>query len=107
MYYFISYTLFEHTIPLKQLSIAYFAIVAKDSLFWFSIVTSPQLICDITRMYDTGIVTSYSSIVLARPNWRKGDLHLWITAMNIDISPPGIHDLVCKKILVWISNYIH
>ena len=40
-YYFISYTLFEHTIPLKQLSIADFAIVAKDSLFWFSIVTSP------------------------------------------------------------------
>ena len=27
-----------------------FAIVAKDSLFWFSIVTSPQLICDVTRM---------------------------------------------------------
>ena len=39
MYYFISYMLFEHTIPLKQLSIADFAIVAKDSLFWFSIVT--------------------------------------------------------------------
>ena len=49
MYYFISYLLFdvpEHKIPLKQLSIADFAIVAKDSLFWFSIVTSPQLICD-------------------------------------------------------------
>ena len=40
----------EHTIPLKQISIADFAIVAKDSLFWFSIVTSPQLICDVTRM---------------------------------------------------------
>ena len=40
----------EHTILLKQLSIADFAIVAKDSLFWFSIVTSPQLICDVTRM---------------------------------------------------------
>ena len=65
----------EHPIPLKQLSIADFAIVAKDGLFWFSIVTSPQLICDVTRMYDTGIVTSYSSIVLARANWRKGDLH--------------------------------
>ena len=53
MYYFISYSLFdvpEHKIPLKQLSIADFAIVAKDSLFWFSIVTSPQLICDVTRM---------------------------------------------------------
>ena len=44
MSYFISYTLFdvpEHTIPLKQVSIADFAIVAKDSVFWFSIVTSP------------------------------------------------------------------
>ena len=40
----------EHTIPIKQPWIAYFAIVAKDSLFWFSIVTSPQLICDVTRM---------------------------------------------------------
>ena len=34
----------------KQLSIADFAIVAKDSLFWLSIVTSPQLICDVTPM---------------------------------------------------------
>ena len=53
MYYFISYTLFdvpEHSIPPKQLSIADFAVVAKDSLFWFSIVTSPQLICDVKRM---------------------------------------------------------
>ena len=40
----------EHTILIKQLSIADFAIVAKDSLFWFSIVTSPQLICDFKRM---------------------------------------------------------
>ena len=41
----------EHTILLKKkLSIADFAIVAKDSLFWFSIVTSPQLICDVTGM---------------------------------------------------------
>ena len=40
----------EHTITLKQLSIAEFAIVAKDGLFWFSIVTSPQLICDVTQM---------------------------------------------------------
>ena len=55
MYYFISYTLFdvlnsEHTSPLKQLSSTDFAIVAKDSLFWFSIVTSPQLIYDVTLM---------------------------------------------------------
>ena len=78
MYYFISYTLSyvpERTIPLKQLSIADFAIVAKDGLLWFSIVTSLQLICDVTRTRVTGIVTSYSSIVLARGNWRKCDLH--------------------------------
>ena len=65
----------EHSIPRKQLSTADFAVVARDSLFWFSIVTSPQLICDVTRMYDTSIVTSYSAIVLARANWHKGDLH--------------------------------
>ena len=40
--------------------------------FWLSIVTPPQLICDITR---TSIVTSYSLIVLAHANWHKGDLH--------------------------------
>ena len=64
----------EHTIPLKQLSITDFAIVAKDGLFWLSIVTSPQLICDVMRAWGTGIVTSFSSIVLARVIWRKGDL---------------------------------
>ena len=37
-------------IPPKQLSIADFAVVAKDSLFRFSIVTSPQLICDVTTL---------------------------------------------------------
>ena len=58
----------EHTIPLKQLSIADFAIVAKGALFWLSIVTSPQLICDATRTWGTGIVTSYSPIVPARAN---------------------------------------
>ena len=40
----------EHSIPPKQLSIADFAVVAKDSRVWFSILTSPQLICDVTRM---------------------------------------------------------
>ena len=51
------------------------AIVAKDGLFWLSIVTSPQLICDLTRTRGAGIVTSYSSIVLARANWNEDDLH--------------------------------
>ena len=59
----------------KQLHIVDFAIVAKDGLFWLNIVTSPQLICDVTRTPDTGIVTSYSSIVIAPANWRKGDLY--------------------------------
>ena len=55
----------------KQSSVANFTIVAKDGLFWFSIVMSLQLICDVTRMRVTGIVTSFSSIVLSRANWRK------------------------------------
>ena len=65
----------EHDSAKKQSSIAHFAIVAKDGLFLPSFVTSSQLICDVMRTRGTGIVTSYSSIVLARANWRKGDLH--------------------------------
>ena len=78
MYYFISYTLFyvlNTQFRWKQLPIADFAIVAKDGLFWLTIVTSPLLICDVTRTTDTGIVTSYSLIVMARANWHKDDLH--------------------------------
>ena len=70
MYYFISYSLFDvlnTPFHYKQSSIAHFAIDAKDSVFWINIVTS----CE-TR--GTGIVTSYLLIVLARANWRKGDL---------------------------------
>ena len=36
----------DHTNQLKKLLITDFAIVTEDGLFWFSIVTSPQLICD-------------------------------------------------------------
>ena len=78
MYYIISCTLFyilNILFRYKQLSIAHFAIVAKDGLFWLNIVTLSQLICDVTRTRVTGIVASYSSIVFARANWRKGDLH--------------------------------
>ena len=39
---------------------------------------------------------SCSSIVLARANWHKGDLHYWITTVNIDFSPPGIQSLAFK-----------
>ena len=42
-------------------------------------------------------MTSYSSIVLERADWRKGDLHKWITSVNIGFSAPGIHDLARKK----------
>ena len=59
----------------KQSSITHFAIAAKDGLFWIDIVTSSQLIYDVMRTRGTGIVTSYSSIILARTNWPKGDLH--------------------------------
>ena len=48
LFYFL-HTIWTH-IPLKQLWIADVAIVTKDSLFWFSIVTSPLLICDVTQM---------------------------------------------------------
>ena len=64
----------EHNSAKKQLLIAHFAIVTKDSLFWHSIVMSPQLICHVTQMRGTGIVMSYSLIVLAHENWYKGDL---------------------------------
>ena len=53
-------------------------------------------ICNVTLTCGTGIVTSYSSIVLARANWRKGDLHWWITTLNINFSPPGFHGLAWK-----------
>ena len=52
MFYFISYTLFyvlNTQFRLKPLSIADFAIVAKDGIFWLGIVMSPELICDVTR----------------------------------------------------------
>ena len=87
----------EHIIPLKQLSIADFANVDQDGLFRLSIVTSPLLICDVTQTWCTGIVTSYSSIVLARANWCKADLNWWITIFNIEFSLPSIHGLACKK----------
>ena len=92
--YIMSWT---HKYVEKPSSIVHFAIYAKEGLFWLSIVTSPHLIWDVTRTRGTSIMTSSSSIVLARANWRKSDLHLWITTVNIDFSPPAIHGLACKK----------
>ena len=51
----------EHTIPLKIVVYNWFR-------QWLNIVTYRQLIYDVTRKRGTGIVTSYSSIVLARAN---------------------------------------
>ena len=82
----------KYTIP-KQSSIVHYAIVAEDDLFWFNIVTSQRLNCD-----ASGIAVSYSSIVLARAYWRKGDPHKSITTVSIDFSPPGIHGLAFKKV---------
>ena len=65
-----------------------------------SIVTPSWLICDVTRTRGISIVTSYSSIVFSRANWHKSVLHLWITTLNIDFSPPGIHGLACKNTLL-------
>ena len=80
LYYFLHAILCpEHTIPLKKSLIAHFAIVTMDDLLLLSILMSSQLICNITRTPSTGIVTLYSSVVLARANWHKGDLHQWIT----------------------------
>ena len=55
------------------------------------------LICDVTQMWGTGIVTSYLSIVLACANWCKGYFHSWITTMNMNFLPPGIHGLAWKN----------
>ena len=96
--YFMSWT---HNSAKNKSSIAHFVIVAKDT-FWHSILTSPQLIRDVTRTWDTGIVTSYSSIVFACANWRRNDLQQWITTVNIDFSPLAIHGLACKKLI-----YLH
>ena len=77
LFYFLHAIFYALNTPIryKQYTIAHFTIVAMDSLFWLNIVTSSQLICDFTRTRGTGIVTSYSTIVPARANWRKGDLH--------------------------------
>ena len=82
--------------PLKQASIAHFAFFAKDGLFWFGIVTSPQSnLWRVTWTRGTDIMTSYLLIVLAGANWRKGYLHLWVTTVNIDFPPSCIHGLEC------------
>ena len=62
-------------------------------------------ICGVTRTRVTGVVTSYSSIVLAGANWHKGNLHQRITNVNIDFPSSGNHSLACKKVYVAILNH--
>ena len=52
-----SFMSWTHNSAKNKSSIPHSAIVAKDGIFWLSIVTSPQLICDVTRMWGTGIMT--------------------------------------------------
>ena len=54
----------EHTILLKLLSITDFTIVTKYSLFWLSLVTSPQLFCDIMWMWVRDIMPSYMHVII-------------------------------------------
>ena len=78
MHYFVSCMPFfslSTLICLKQSSIDSFAIVAKDGVFWLSIVMSTQEICDVVWTRGTVVVTSHSSIVHAHTNWHKGRLH--------------------------------
>ena len=98
MYYFIS-----DTLCYVLNTIIDFADVTEDNLFKLSIVTSPLSICDVTRTWGTGVETPHSSIVLARANGGKGDLHWWITTVNIDFTPLGIHGLACKKAYNYIT----
>ena len=65
----------EHIAPLKNNRRSFISPLSPRKPFCLSIVTSPQLICDVTRTRDTSIVTSYSSIALARANWRSSLLN--------------------------------
>ena len=95
----------EHTDLLRSIIERSFAIVAKSSLFWLSIVTWLQLICDVMRTRDTGIVTSYSSILIARSNWRKRRSSL-VNNSSRDIPPRGNHGNACKIIIFCIISGI-
>ena len=71
MYYFISYMLCnvrDTQFRQSQLSTADFAIVAKDGLFWPSIVVSSQLIYDVTRTCGTGHFRRLSLYAQIGPN---------------------------------------
>ena len=92
--YFMSWT---HNFAKKQSSIVHFAIVAKEDLFWLSIVTS-------THSWS---LTSREREVLAL--WRhirRLFFHAQIGAKAIftgEKQPSGIHGLACKKLYYLIN----
>ena len=95
----------EHTNPLRTIIERSFRLCCQGRPF----LTEH---CDVTTIdlwrhanAYTGIVTSYLLNVIARANWRKGDLQ-WITAVNIDISLPGIDGLACKKQYFMQHNHL-
>ena len=49
-------------------------VVAGNIAEYYYIELIYSLICDVALTQGTGIVTSYSLIVLACANWHKGDL---------------------------------
>ena len=72
----------------KQSSIAHLAIVTKDGAFCLSVFTSLKFICDVIRPEGTGIVQSYSSIILV-PTLAQKRSSLMNNSVDIDFSPPG------------------
>ena len=71
--------------------------MAKESHFLPCIEASPQFKCDATQTRSNCIMTSYSSIVLARAKWRKVDIRYLLTEVSIDFPPPNIHGVACKR----------
>ena len=99
-----SYTLFmswTYQSAKKQSPIPHIAIFAKVGPQWLSIVTLPQLICDVTQTRSTSIVTSYSSIVFARANRRNfSRLSLMNNKRKYQFTLPITYGSVCKKTII-------
>ena len=92
-YYFISYTLFyfaknNYRSPISPLSLwTVFSDLAMWCHYSWSVTSCEYCYCDVLFIDCS-----------ACANWRKCDLHEWITAMNIDLKPRCIHGLACKKL---------
>ena len=105
-FYTLFYALTEHTSPRKQSSIAYFAIFAKDGLFWLSIVASSQFNlfrpANARYWHCDGIFVDCS----CTRKLSSSDLHWWITIVNIDFPQPGIHGLSVMAMLLFLGRNI-